>query len=92
MRNYSTNLHVLLALDTAQMVRGSYYAPNFPTTWARLQGKGRVFYTNMGHEADVWNSPVFQAVLAGGFQWAAGAVEADVTPNIDRVTPGVKKQ
>jgi hypothetical protein len=46
----------------------------------------------MGHQAEVWNSPVFQAILAGGLQWAAGAVEADVTPNIDRVTPGVKKQ
>jgi len=92
LKNYSTNLHVLLALDTAQMVRGAYYAPNFPTTWARLEGKGRVFYTNMGHQAEVWNSPVFQAILAGGLQWAAGAVEADVTPNIDRVTPGVKKQ
>lgn len=92
LRNYSTNLHVLLIQDTAAMVRGSYYAPNYPSTWAQQYGKGRVFYTSMGHLKEVWNSPVFQQILAGGFKWTTGMVEADVTPNIDRVTPHVSKQ
>jgi hypothetical protein len=41
----------------------------------------------MGHRDDVWSNPVFQKVLVGGLRWAVGNVEADVTPNIDKVTP-----
>jgi type 1 glutamine amidotransferase len=92
LKNYSTNLHVLLVQDTATMPRGAYYAPNYPSTWAQMYGQGRVFYTSMGHQAEVWNSPVFQQILAGGLNWAAGSVEADVTPNLDLVTPGVNHQ
>ena len=92
LRNFSPNLHVLLVQDTAAMVRGSYYAPNYPSTWAQQYGKGRVFYTSMGHQRDVWVSPVFERMLAGGLTWAAGGVTADVTPNIDQVTPQVNKR
>jgi type 1 glutamine amidotransferase len=87
LRNFSTNLHVLLIQDTTSMVRGSYYAPNFPSTWAQQYGQGRVFYTSMGHQEDVWKSPVFQQMLTGGLKWSAGLVDADVTPNVKRVTP-----
>ena len=92
MRNYAANLHVLLIMDTATMVRGAYYAPNYPSTWARLYGKGRVFYTNLGHEKGTWNSMVFQNILAGGLNWAAGAVDADISPNIEQVTPHLRMQ
>ena len=43
----------------------SYKRPPYPSTWARMHGKGRVFYTSMGHREDVWTSPEFQAVLIG---------------------------
>ena len=89
LRNFAPNLHVLLVMDTANMVRGAYYAPNYPTTWARRYGRGRVFYTSLGHEAAVWNSPVFRQILTGGLRWAAGTVDAVVSPNMARVTPGV---
>ena len=46
-----------------------------------------MFYTAMGHREDVWDSDNFQQVLLGGFAWAMKNVEADVEPNIDRVTP-----
>jgi hypothetical protein len=47
-----------------------------------------VFYTNMGHRDDVWNSALFRSVLTGGISWAVGRVDADVTPNLDQATPG----
>ena len=87
LKNFSPNLHVLLMQDTASMVRGSYYAPNFPSTWAQSYGKGRVYYTSMGHQREVWLSPVFEQMLAGAFRWAVGNVSADVTPNVHKVTP-----
>jgi hypothetical protein len=64
-----------------------YQRPSFPATWARMHGKGRVFYTSMGHREDVWTNPIFQQIVLGGIAWALGNVEADVTPNIATVTP-----
>ena len=53
-----------------------------------MHGKGRVFYTSLGHREDVWTNPTCQKVVLGGFAWALGNVEADVSPNIEKVTPG----
>ncbi len=30
-------------------------AGHFPVSWARSQGKGRIFYTALGHREDVWD-------------------------------------
>jgi uncharacterized protein len=88
LKNFSSNLHVLLVQDTGSMGRKAPYdRPNYPSTWAQQYGKGRSFYTSMGHREDVWQNPVFQQVLVGGLRWAVGDAEADVTPNIDKVTP-----
>lgn len=88
LKNLAPDLHVLLVQDTASMGKvGPYKRPNYPSTWAHHYGEGRVFYTSMGHRLDVWTNPVFQKILAGGLSWATGNVDADVTPNIDRVTP-----
>ena len=64
-----------------------YDRPNYPSTWAREYGQGRVFYTSMGHRIEVWKNPVFQSVLVGGINWAVGNVKADVTPNFEKAVP-----
>jgi type 1 glutamine amidotransferase len=91
LKNFAPNLHVLLVQDTSTMKKTGgdsvYNRPPYPATWARMHGKGRVFYTNMGHREDIWTNPVFQSVLEGGINWALRNVEADVTPNIDKVAP-----
>jgi uncharacterized protein len=91
LKDFADNLHVLLVQDTSTMQKTRnnlvYKRPPYPETWARMYGKGRVFYTSMGHRENVWTNPVFQKVLMGGIQWAVGNVEADVTPNIRKVTP-----
>jgi type 1 glutamine amidotransferase len=88
LKNFSPDLHVLLVQDTGSMHRqGPYNRPNYPSTWAQQYGKGRAFYTSMGHRDDVWANPVFQQVLVGGLKWAVGDVQAEVTPNIDTAAP-----
>lgn len=87
LRNFQPNLHVVLVQETKGMNGIDYQRPPYPATWARMHGQGRVFYTSMGHRADVWTNPNFQAVLLGGMAWALGNVDADVTPNIAKVTP-----
>jgi len=87
-KNFAKDLHVLLVQETQDMEENPYQRPPYPATWARRQGKGRVFYTSMGHREDVWLNLDFQQVLFGGIAWAAGAAEAEVPPNIEKVTPG----
>ena len=87
LKNFPADLHVLLVQDTHGMTGASYDRAPFPSTWARMQGRGRVFYTSMGHREDVWNNPVFQSVLLGGLNWSLRRVDADVKPNLAQVAP-----
>ncbi len=87
LKNHAANLHVLLVHETAGMEGNMYARPPFPATWARQHGKGRVFYTSMGHREDVWSNPLFQGILLGGLSYAFGNVQPDVTPNLEKVCP-----
>ncbi len=91
LKNFSPDLHVILTQNTAGMKGNEYARPPYPSTWARMHGKGRVFYTNMGHREDVWTNPVFQDVLIGGLNWATRRIEADVTPNLAKAAPEASK-
>ncbi len=64
----------------------------YPETWARTQGKGRIFYSTLGHREDVWKKPVFEQVLLGGLAWVTGRADADTKPNFKEVTPGAEDQ
>ena len=91
LRNFAPDLHVLIVQETAGMRGNEYERPAFPATWARKHGDGRVFYTSLGHREDVWESPMFQKMLLGALSWAVGNVDGDVTPNIEKVTPGASQ-
>ena len=41
----------------------------------------------MGNFDETWNHPIFQDILLGAISWTMGSVDADVSPNIDEVTP-----
>ncbi len=87
LKYFAKDLHVILVQETEGMQDGCYQRPPFPATWARKHGKGRVFYTSLGHREDIWTDPLVQQIFIGGFAWAMGEVDADITPNIDQVTP-----
>jgi len=87
LKNFAKDLHVILVQETQGMKGPPYERPPYPATWARRHGKGRVFYTSMGHREDVWSNPAFQGVLFGGLAWVDGTAEADVVPNLKDVTP-----
>jgi type 1 glutamine amidotransferase len=69
-------VHVLLTLDPASVdttKQGIKRADkDFALAWTRTFGKGRSFYTALGHEAGVWRDPRFQQHLIGGIRWAIG--------------------
>jgi type 1 glutamine amidotransferase len=49
--------------------------------WCRDYGKGRVFYTALGHREEVWRDPRFQQMLVHAIKWATGEVPGDATPS-----------
>ncbi len=67
----------------------------FPVSWCRKAGKGRVFYTSLGHREDLWSddpelkdrknsvetSKQYQAHILGGIKWALGLAEGSAEPN-----------
>jgi type 1 glutamine amidotransferase len=65
-----------------------YERPPYPMTWARMEGKGRVFYTAIGDRPENWSSPFFLNLLGGGIRWAMGDVKASLTQNIKQAAPG----
>ena len=66
--------HVLLRLDqssvdlSASGVHQRFYG--WPLAWTRLYGKGRVFYTALGHKAEVWRDSRYQRILTNAILWA----------------------
>lgn len=87
LKNFSSDLHVILAQDCSGMEGDMYQRGPYPETWARRDGQGRVFYTSMGHREDVWEKPEFQALVIGALNWASGRIDLDMTPNIATATP-----
>jgi type 1 glutamine amidotransferase len=90
-KKYANDLHVILVQETEGMKGPAYQRPPFPATWAHMYGKGRVFYTSLGHREDVWTGKVFQPLVLGGLAWVLGNAAFDPQPNIDRVTPGANQ-
>jgi type 1 glutamine amidotransferase len=40
--------------------------------WVSHYGKGRVFFTGLGHGREAWTNPFFQQFVVRGMYWAAG--------------------
>jgi type 1 glutamine amidotransferase len=53
---------------------------DFAVTWAKSYGKGRVYYSTLGHPQENWDDPLLQQMYAGAIEWAMGLETADVTP------------
>jgi len=72
------NVKVLISADTEKTSKADLEAMgmapggDFPIAWVKNEGKGRVFYTSLGHREDVWTNPLFQKHLLGGIGWTLG--------------------
>jgi uncharacterized protein len=91
-KNMADDLHVLQWIGTWSLKNTGgdsvYRRPPYPVTWARMHGKGRVFYTALGHREDVWMHPLFQNMLAGAIRWAAGDARFSIKPTVRQLNPG----
>jgi uncharacterized protein len=53
---------------------------DFAVAWARMYGKGRVFYSTFGHTDESWDDPKMQTMWLEAIKWGMGLTQADVTP------------
>jgi len=83
-----SKLRVLLSIDTnkTDMNPARRFLPerfadrDFAISWVKTYGKGRVFYSSLGHNPHIfWNRPVLEHFLAG-IQFALGDLQADTNP------------
>jgi len=88
LKDFMTDIHVIATLDTDGMKGNCYQRRPYPVTWARMHGKGRVFYTAMGDRPENWQIPFFLNVVGGGIRFALGDASATLTQNIATVAPG----
>ncbi len=72
-------VRVLLSLDTARSMPHAPY--HVPVSWVRDVGAGRLFYTNLGHNAGTWTDETYQKHITGGLRWALKLVDGPSTPN-----------
>ncbi|MCA9412990.1 MAG: ThuA domain-containing protein [Candidatus Omnitrophica bacterium] len=80
--NAAGNMHVLAVLESGKMEQEMYNkSETVPVMWASSYGKGRVFYTALGHREDVWEMPLFQGILVQAHKWTSGQLEGDPKPN-----------
>jgi hypothetical protein len=83
------NVRVLMRLDSGKidLKNPQVYRKDrdFAVAWAQMYGKGRVYYSTLGHVEQNWDDPRLQQMYVGAIKWAIGLVDADVTP---RALPG----
>ena len=84
-RNYSRDkVRVLMRLDSSKLDLNNPKVHrkdlDFAVTWAKMYGKGRAYYSTLGHVDQNWDDPRVQKMYSEAIQWAMRMVEADVTP------------
>jgi len=67
-----TYIHNEVAKDIRVLMVRDEKGASEPYTWVRDQGKGRVFYTALGHDERAWKKEEFQKLLEAGIRWASG--------------------
>src|SRR5262249_40571207 len=74
-------LHVLMRMDVKSVDKpGGRNDQDYALAWTHEYGKGRVFYTALGHRAEVWKDERFQQLIVGGLRYITGLENADATP------------
>lgn len=77
-------VRVLARLDPAKLDLGSKRVHrtdgDFAVAWARTFGKGRVFYSSLGHRPELWDRKDVQTMYLEAIKWSMGITDGDATP------------
>ena len=86
-KNYSRDdRRVLMRLDPSKLDLANNNVHrsdrDFAVAWAKTYGKGRVFYSTLGHVSENWDDPRIQQMYLEAIKWAMRLTETDVTPRL----------
>jgi len=78
-KDYSRDrVHVLAHLDAGKL---DLKAPlvhrtdrDFAVAWTKRYGKGRVFYSTLGHDIESWDNPIISDMYFQAIRWSLGLV------------------
>ncbi len=80
--------HVIARLDASKLdLTNPRVSPehlkdkDFAIIWAKMYGKGRVYYNTLGHREESWDRKDIQTMYLEAIKWAMGLTQADVTPH-----------
>lgn len=73
-------VNVLLSLDPTKLdysnnPRIHRTDHDFPVAWSKRYGKGRVFYSSLGHTEESWQDPEIRKMYFEAIKWALGMTE-----------------
>lgn len=86
-------VHVLLSLDPTKL----NYANNprihrsdhdFAVAWNKMYGKGRVFYSTLGHTEESWSDPDIRKLYFEAIRWVLGMTEGSTASHPRPQTSG----
>ncbi len=72
-------VNVLLSLDASKLELNNprVHRPDhdFAVAWSKMYGKGRVFYSTLGHTKESWNDPDVVTMYGEAVKWILGLTE-----------------
>ena len=78
-------VNVLLSLDPAKL---NYANPgihrtdhDFAVAWAKTYGRGRVFYSSLGHTQESWDDPDVRKMYFEAIKWVLGMTDGSTAPH-----------
>lgn len=75
-----SRVHVLLSLKNHPDPKRAEETGDYAVAWTNRLGKGRMFYTSLGHREDVYQNEIYLQHLTGGLLWALGLAKGDDKP------------
>ncbi|MEO6801733.1 MAG: ThuA domain-containing protein [Granulicella sp.] len=76
--------HVILRLDVSHLdMTGPlvhHHDQDFPLAWAKTYGKGRVYYSALGHDPSTWDDRAVEQMYLEAIKWALRLTDADIAP------------
>ena len=84
-KEYSRDkIHVLLRLDLSNVPSNpGLHRPDgdHPLAWAKMYGKGRVFYGSFAHTSATWDIRDIQQMYFEAIKWSLGLTDGDLKPH-----------
>lgn len=84
-----TKVHALVGMDKHPNSKEPGY---YGVSWVKEYGKGRVFYTSLGHRVDVWQKPWYQEHVLGGILWSLKEAKGNAKLPKPDATPAILKK